>query len=333
MRAVSSTDTSTRSAGPDALEHVDALGHFERVADGAAERRVHRGDDRFGPDPGRGADRHQRLGQLAGCRERLHERAAAGLDVEHERVDPLGDLLAHDRGADEGNALDRAGDVAQRVQLLVGRCDLRRSGRSWRSRFAAAPPSSRRSTGRRGSRGSLRACRACRRCGPDRGPTSSAPARRTPRPAAPGSSEVLSPTPPVLCLSTLTPGMSLRSTRTPEWTMASVSHAVSSAVIPRHSTAISQRRDLIVRHRAVRDAVDDECDLVAGKRAAVTLLENDVGGAHRPEYSGIGAGGWRLAAAGRLDRGHSRPVRFQPISRASGYRQLHDHRHDQGACA
>jgi hypothetical protein len=64
----------------------------------------------------------------------------------------------------------------------------------------------------------------------------------TPHAAASGAriSEVLSPTPPVLCLSTFTPGMSLRSSRTPEWTMASVSQAVSSADIPRHTTAISQ---------------------------------------------------------------------------------------------
>jgi hypothetical protein len=63
----------------------------------------------------------------------------------------------------------------------------------------------------------------------------------TPHAAASGAriKEVLSPTPPVLCLSTLTPGMSRRSTRTPECTIASVSNAVSSAVIPRSRIAIS----------------------------------------------------------------------------------------------
>jgi hypothetical protein len=49
----------------------------------------------------------------------------------------------------------------------------------------------------------------------------------------------LSPTPPVLCLSTLMPGMSDKSTRTPELTMASVSTDVSSEVIPRRRMAIS----------------------------------------------------------------------------------------------
>ena len=56
-------------------------------------------------------------------------------------------------------------------------------------------------------------------------------------------SDVLSPTPPVLCLSTFGPGMSDRSTRMPEWTIASVSQAVSSVVIPRRTIAISSAVD------------------------------------------------------------------------------------------
>lgn len=51
--------------------------------------------------------------------------------------------------------------------------------------------------------------------------------------------EVLSPTPPVLCLPTFVPGMDERSTRAPEATIASVSQAVSSAVMPRRSMAMS----------------------------------------------------------------------------------------------
>ncbi len=63
----------------------------------------------------------------------------------------------------------------------------------------------------------------------------------TPQAAASGAriSDVLSPTPPVLCLSTFTPGRSRRSTRRPECTIASVSHAVSSGVMPRRRMAIS----------------------------------------------------------------------------------------------
>ena len=64
----------------------------------------------------------------------------------------------------------------------------------------------------------------------------------TPHAAASGArtSDVLSPTPPVLCLSTFTPGMPDRSTRMPDRTIASVSQAVSSAVMPRRTMAISR---------------------------------------------------------------------------------------------
>ena len=45
------------------------------------------------------ADGDERLGQLPRVVRRLHERAAAGLDVEHQPADAFGDLLAHDRRA------------------------------------------------------------------------------------------------------------------------------------------------------------------------------------------------------------------------------------------
>src|SRR6266849_6287525 len=55
----------------------------------------------------------------------LHEGAGARLHVEDQRVDPLGKLLAHDRGADQADILDRRSNIAQRVDLLVGRSNLR----------------------------------------------------------------------------------------------------------------------------------------------------------------------------------------------------------------
>ena len=57
----------------------------------------------------------------------------------------------------------------------------------------------------------------------------------TPQAAAMGAitKVVLSPTPPVECLSTLIPAMGERSTISPLWAMTSVSRAVSSSVIPR----------------------------------------------------------------------------------------------------
>ncbi len=62
----------------------------------------------------------------------------------------------------------------------------------------------------------------------------------TPAAAASGADIklVLSPTPPVECLSTLMPGMELRSTVSPERTMHSVAALTSRSVIPEWKTAI-----------------------------------------------------------------------------------------------
>ena len=43
------------------------------------------------------------------------------LHVEHERVESLGQLLAHDAGRDERDRWHGAGDVAQGVELAIGR--------------------------------------------------------------------------------------------------------------------------------------------------------------------------------------------------------------------
>ena len=49
---------------------------------------------------------------------------------------------------------------------------------------------------------------------------------------------VLSPTPPVECLSTFTPGTEERSTVSPDWTMRSVRALTSRSVMPEKNTAI-----------------------------------------------------------------------------------------------
>lgn len=53
-------------------------------------------------------------------------------------------------------------------------------------------------------------------------------------------SVVLSPTPPVLCLSTLIPGIAERSTMSPDRAMQSVSTAVSCSSMPLNQIAISR---------------------------------------------------------------------------------------------
>jgi len=64
----------------------------------------------------------------------------------------------------------------------------------------------------------------------------------TPHAAASGAAirVTLSPTPPVECLSTLIPGIALRSSTSPLATIVWVSASVSAAVMPRMQTAINQ---------------------------------------------------------------------------------------------
>ena len=127
---------------------------------------------------------HHHLGQLAGLARLLHERAAAHLHVEHERLGALGDLLRHDRAGDERDRLDRAGDVAQRVELAVGRRQVGAGRVDHRADVAEDLRAPRRPRAWIASRGSSPSCRWSRRCG--RGPArrSAARPRRTPRRAA-----------------------------------------------------------------------------------------------------------------------------------------------------
>ena len=91
----------------------------------------------------------------------------------------------------------------------------------------------------------------------------------TPQAAAMGAITrvVLSPTPPVECLSTLTPAMGERSTISPLWAMMSVRH---------HPGG-----HLVVGHIARHIAVDEGFELGAGVDAAVPLLCNEVVDTHK----------------------------------------------------
>jgi hypothetical protein len=52
-------------------------------------------------------------------------------------------------------------------------------------------------------------------------------------------------------------------------------------VHPAQNDGHQQSRRLIIRQRAAGHAVDEEANLLAGKRTAVPLLHDDVNGAHR----------------------------------------------------
>ena len=71
------------------------------------------------------AEIEHRLGERPGVLDRLHERAVADLGVEHDRLGSARDLLRHDARGDQRVVVDGRGHVAQRVELLVGRNEVR----------------------------------------------------------------------------------------------------------------------------------------------------------------------------------------------------------------
>ena len=105
-----------RAAG----ERPDGLLHLERVAHLVAQRLLHAGDQRAEPAAGHRADFDHFLGQANRVLLCLHQRALAGLHVQHHRVAAGGNLLGQDRGHDQRHAVHRRGHVAQGVERLVG---------------------------------------------------------------------------------------------------------------------------------------------------------------------------------------------------------------------
>ena len=66
------------------------------------------------------ANLNQGRRQLASTLDGLHESARANLHVEHKRLGAFGKLLAHNRAGNQRDGLNRAGDIAQGIELLVG---------------------------------------------------------------------------------------------------------------------------------------------------------------------------------------------------------------------
>ena len=225
-------------------------------------------------------DLDERLRQLVGVLAGGHERAGAGLDVEHERVEARGELLGQDRGDDQRDRLDRAGGVADRVQAAVGGrevgglADDRAAGLGARRGGSPRSPASTR------SRGSRRACRASRRCGRGRGRRSSAPRRRRRRGSGRGSAR------PCrrrrrssACRAPAGRGPSAGRcpSRASPWSARSRSSPSRPAQEERHR----ERADLGVGEPAVGDPGDQEGDLLGAQRRAVALAADDLWGEHR----------------------------------------------------
>ena len=108
------------------FEALDGFGDFERVANGATERLLHRGENRACGFAHGGRHRHERQRKFARLRFFLHERAAAKFHVEYEHIDALSEFFGENAAADQRDALDGRRHVAQRVKFFVRRRQFRR---------------------------------------------------------------------------------------------------------------------------------------------------------------------------------------------------------------
>ncbi len=108
------------------VEIVDRIHHLDGIAGGRRQRLVHVGDERGGRQAGAVGDLDQRLRQRSRVLLLRHEGAGPGLDVEHQRTEPGGELLRQDRGGDQRDRLDRRRHVADGVEALVGRREVGR---------------------------------------------------------------------------------------------------------------------------------------------------------------------------------------------------------------
>src|SRR5216683_743767 len=102
-------------------KRIERLLHLQRVADRAAERVVHGGDQRHRA-PARPLTQQHHLGrQLLGRSHVRHKGAAPELDVEHDGVGARGDLLGHHARGDQRHRRHGACNVAQGVKRLIRR--------------------------------------------------------------------------------------------------------------------------------------------------------------------------------------------------------------------
>ena len=109
-----------------AAQHVHRLRNLDAVANAEPERRVHVGNQCDGAPSCALADGDHRLRKRDGIVERLHECTRARLDIEQNAVRAGGELLAHDRGRDQRDRVDRRRHVAQCVEFLVRRREVAR---------------------------------------------------------------------------------------------------------------------------------------------------------------------------------------------------------------
>ena len=252
-----------------------------------------------GRNPVGGAQLDHGVRQLAGLRLGVQERPGADLHVEHQRAGALGELLAHDRAGDQRQRLGRGGDIAQRVDLAVGGRQLaRREDRRADVAELLADPALEMSAVNPAMASSL---------------SSVPPVWPRPRPAACGTAPpqamttgtsgmvILSPTPPVECLShgrATRPRSPSARRRPPSPPSSGRSRRGHAAQENRHQ----QCRHLLVGDPAVGVGVDDPVDRRVGQPAAVAL-----GPDHRGRVESEAAHGFRARSSGPKASGSRSP--------------------------
>ena len=220
-------------------EHVDALAHLQRVARRRAERAsmsVSRAT--VGRPAATATSTSARASSRAASSSAMNAPEPC-LTSSTSELEPGCELLREDRGDDERDRTPRCRSRRASRTAAGRRARGRRSARRWRSPRAPRRRAGGRCRARCRSRGSPRACRACRPCGP--GPRPESIGTAPPQAATIGarSSETLSPTPPVECLSRTGRSRPLQSRTVPLSRMPSVNAGSSVASSPRKKTAIA----------------------------------------------------------------------------------------------
>ena len=108
------------------MQNLDAFCDLERVANGAAERFIHRAKQMRHLHAHQLTNAYHRSSKLFRLAAGFHESAAAEFHVEHEPIEAFRQLLAHDACYNQRLGRDCSGHVAQCIKFLVSRTDVLR---------------------------------------------------------------------------------------------------------------------------------------------------------------------------------------------------------------